>query len=230
MARAPLRLAKPPSSAPQSFTWDPAMVLWVEQLIKRSWKKVKRHVRLTGPVRETRLNTLLRRELLEELDRMVKRGIPSFVTVITSSEEVPDYKGSLVENKPDLVVRVDSYKQQWNALFIECKVLSRSATLSSYGVQGMARFVNGKYAWTMTHAMMLGYCVGPDHIAKKARPSLDSYLKRSNLRRSLINTGACDLGAKLSSQLVVTEHKRSFKLGGHSFNNLKLRHMWLQAR
>lgn len=206
------------------------MVLWVEHLIKRSWKRVRPHVHLKGPVRETKLNTLLRREMLKELEKLVAKGNQSFFTIVTSSEEVPDYMGSIVENKPDLVVRIDSYRHQWNALFIECKVLSKSATISAYGVDGMARFVKGKYASTMTHAMMLGYCVGPDQLASNARSSLDRYLSRSKLKRSLVNTSACDLGSKAARHLVVTEHKRSFKLGSHAFKNIKLRHMWLQAR
>lgn len=233
MASGPVRLARPPQQTPGSFTWDPAMVLWVERLIERSWKRVRQYVRLKGPVRETKLNTLLRREILKELDKLEAKGNQSFFTMVTSSEEVPDYKGSLVENKPDLVVRIDSYRHQWhrwNALFIECKVLSKSATLSAYGVDGMTRFVKGKYAWTMTHAMMLGYCVGPDHLANNARSSLDRYLSRSKLKRSLINTSACDLGSKAKRHLVVTEHERAFKLGSHAFQNIKLRHMWLQAR
>ena len=117
-------------------------------------------------------------------------------------------------------------------LFVECKVIGvRRKRVPLYVGNGMARFLDGDYAWAMNGAVMVGFVLGG-----QALPGdLNAYFRHPRAARSSMR---CRPGAGLSrptwtnnspelSAVHVSEHSRRFSIEGAVPGNIELAHMWL---
>lgn len=92
--------------------------------------------------------------------------------------ELEDYRGEELEKRPDITFRPTGRatnlpgKRHWG-LFCECKRVGPNRTAVIYCKDGLVRFIEGKYAWAVSIAMMIGYaCDGyvlPDTIDKHVK-------------------------------------------------------------
>lgn len=101
------------------------------------------------------------RHLLSELAKYFD-PVPAF----NSQVGALDYLGQKLKYKPDITFRrnyTESGMSVLNScLFVEAKLVDRTKTMGNYCGDGLMRFVEGKYAWAVPQAMMLGYVRSSD--------------------------------------------------------------------
>jgi hypothetical protein len=138
-----------------------------------------------------------------------------------------------VDNKhpdkmPDIFfdLRRDQYsiRSDQDGLFVECKPIdSRHAIASCYCKEGLARFVNGDYAWAMQDALMVGY-VEAQYSFEKLASVLDSQESKSNLKTS-------DHSGTGKYMIYLSNHRREFEWPesrGQACTIL-VAHLWLRC-
>ncbi|MCB9796151.1 MAG: hypothetical protein H6741_25930 [Alphaproteobacteria bacterium] len=85
-----------------------------------------------------------------------------------------------IDKMPDLVFRLVNHDGQWpadRAWYVEAKPVVKGEGLkSSYGREGICRFVEGDYAWTMPSGLMLGYAGAERSVTE----TLHRWLKRES--------------------------------------------------
>jgi len=80
------------------------------------------------------------------------------VTCISRGRESINYDGSKLEKRPDLSIHLTSRFSRLS-LVVECKLLDskNKKSIDLYCDQGLARFIDGQYAWYAREAFMLAY-------------------------------------------------------------------------
>jgi hypothetical protein len=109
-------------------------------------------------------------------------------------------------------------------LFIECKVIDTGRVMSKYVQQGLARFVDGTYAWAVPVALMVAYVHGDYALPH----TLHAYLK--NRKRDdgqpLMSTMSLRDEPNLP-EIYSTIHERPFSyLGGGVPGPVRVDHLW----
>jgi hypothetical protein len=167
------------------------------------------------------------------------RGHPSgfratlFQSVVRGPE-VMSYDGLQVKKKPDLVVRLCSRRTTsiplpaYRALFVECKIVDGSHPISDYGKKGLARFVDGRYAWSMPSAMMIAYTRGDYSVAG----SLSGFLEKHRGKADPYRTRSLPAEVKaLGGAVFVSKHGRAwtFPKTNRSPGPIVVLHLWLST-
>ena len=224
--------SKPPERQRKPISWDPKLLHAIEGDIRKAWRAVRRvKVASARPAREVPLNRALRLRLVQ-LYETRRQKIGGNLVIVTSGEEVPDADFTGEEKKPDLLIRLNTLqvKSTWDALFIECKVVKNERSMGEYGREGILRFVDGRYAWSMNHALMLAYCVKPDVSSRKALNFIESHLQRSHKLRGyrIDRCHWCPSVAHVKRDVVVTALSRKAFKTKRPLGNFNLRHLWLE--
>ena len=153
-----------------------------------------------------------------------------FYETLDRGNELEDYRGEELEKRPDITFRPTGRatnlpgKRHWG-LFCECKRVGPKHTAATYCKKGLVRFIEGKYAWAVSIAMMVGYaCDGYDlpdtidtHFQRKNSPTYDRTTER------LEPVGQ-------SSQAWVSIHERRWTYTGADGGvpgPIAVRHVWL---
>jgi hypothetical protein len=166
-------------------------------------------------------------------DKMVAGFDRQVFTVGTRGAELQNFDGTRRDMKPDLLigfverpsVRVPT--QDW--LFIECKPVGPDHdVVKNYCRKGIARFIRGEYAWTMTDALMVGYASRGFEL----RTTLKDALKNGGQEFCLLSAPReCSRTERtlFSNVVYITKHGRAFAYveTGEASPPLKLRHVWL---
>ena len=136
---------------------------------------------------------------------------------------VEDYTGNFIEKKPDLTIKLSKPLplSPNKGLFFECKPLG---SISNYfGKNGLERFCDGRYAWAMTHAGMIGY------VQRQTSP-----MTAKEAIEKKVNTGELILEKHYADPMAtyhpiwVTVHARNFVLtNGQKPGPIVIRHLWL---
>lgn len=90
-----------------------------------------------------------------------------------------------LEKKPDLTfklvgsIRSHVRNRTNDGLFVECKLVdtNNSKTVAGYCLSGIARYINGEYAWAMQNAMMIAYSKS---VTPSVFPQVEKYLTKNN--------------------------------------------------
>lgn len=175
------------------------------------------------------------RRLRTRLNEMLSLGQPVpgfncriFETVVVGNEE-ENAAGTELEKRPDLTIRRSGehplgVQRGENALFIECKVVDRTRTMKRYVPDGLARFVDGRYASAVSIGLMVAYVDG----AYSLPGTLEQYLRRKDCPCPAPVTrrgGASQRGVH------VTSHARTWPYpDGGAPGAVRVGHLWVTAR
>lgn len=175
----------------------------------------------------------LQKQLIELLNTSEVRGFTAaaFAPPIRG-QEIEDYSGKEKEKRPDLTfLRLAARPiSNHNAQFYECKIIGRGRTVDDYHKNGIMRFVDGRYAWGMSHAGMIAYVSPPP--PSVASTALEGYWNKNQEGMSLegVPTRALELDARSSPSIVVSVHARKFPSSDClTPGDITVRHLWLSA-
>lgn len=130
---------------------------FIAEVLVRAWQDLlARHGATLRHGGETEVNDLMASRLNNLLDTdPIWRGLASSVT---RGSEALSHDGCHLENRPDLSIHLTRRNPNF-PLTVECKLIDqpKRKTVDLYCRQGLARFVNGKYAWAAREAFMLAY-------------------------------------------------------------------------
>ncbi len=177
-------------------------------------------------LRETLEDRVRNRELVDGFDDQL-------VECVTSAEEVRDYSGRELKKKPDMIVKLvgmpANTRPSQYGIFIECKpVDSKHKPVDCYCLLGIQRFVDGRYAWAMQEAMMIGYTAGDDEPVETLSIALPKCKERM---LPIGEPKSCGLSNPPNAiPTAITRHSRSFSYveTGTSAPDIELRHVWLR--
>lgn len=134
------------------------------------------------------------------------------------------------DNMPDLTFRLAGElgrPRPFRAVFVECKVLDGGRGVNLYCKNGIRRFVDGKYAHRMSHAMMLGYVLDG---SSKIPDDLDDYFLRGRSDCAVdCKPNASYMASYLSPpgyDIYITTHSRPYD---SECAGIDLHHLWLEA-
>lgn len=115
----------------------------------------------------------------------------------TSYDQMPDLTFRMVQSAP-------GEDADESALFVEAKLVSAEERCRQYVVEGLYRFVSGKYAPRVTFGMMLGYAT-PDYNDPSAR--LREYYVRATSPEAL-QCRAVVVPSNIHDECLASEHQR----------------------
>jgi hypothetical protein len=216
------------------------VLLVVEEAIRVAWEILKERPPagfdiltagegiLNHHLRETLQDYVWNRQLVEGFDGRQ-------IACVTSAEEVRDYSGRELKKKPDMIVKLvgmpAGVQPSQFGIVIECKPVDKKHTpVSCYCGLGIKRFVDGRYAWAMQEAMMIGYIAHEDDPVSTLSDALDK------CRGNVLPIGKptfCPLSiTKGDVRTVITRHSREFHYVGSDAKapEILLRHIWLRKR
>lgn len=233
-------LGTPPRGSVIYPAWNPGFIKVVDQALSKAWHDL---VDNDASVLETKDEDIITDCLLNNLTNLRRRSeIPgfndAFFSLPSRDAKLPDCDGNSIDQMPDITIRLAKCRSgiaddRHDALFFECKVLDPSRGLDSYRVDGIDRFLSGRYAWRMPHAGMLAYVFDRrDTIPTNA---LITYSKRKNkgitiaehLRLLGLPTKVVCASTPLVSEIAMTEHDRLAPVVDGKTFAISLRHMWL---
>jgi len=139
----------------------------IRTALRHAWSVVRDHDSLNklATASEPQITTVLQfalNELLDDESEPVPGFSSNYFETIERGAEVVNYNGTRLEKRPDLRFRLQGRIPRVSdrthyGLFVECKLLDSSHPLRLYGSNGIRRFVNGDYAWAMSHGLLLAY-------------------------------------------------------------------------
>jgi hypothetical protein len=203
----------------------------VEEAICVALERIFAEDHLPRPFDEVKVNT----RLAARLNQMLAIGgpVPAFncrvFETVVRGGEVENAEGTELEKRPDLTVRragdhPPGVDRAENALFVECKVIDKDRTMKRYVPDGLLRFVDGRYAASVTIGLMVGYVDG-----RYALPTtLRDYLDREGCP---CPSRVVARSAPSSRGVYVTTHDRhTVYPGAGSRGSIHVSHLWVAAR
>lgn len=153
------------------------------------------------------------------------------------SAQFMSYDGSHIKKSPDLVLRLKALRaglpaslNLYDGIFIEAKLLTQTATLGDYGKDGILRFVNGEYAWAMSHCLMLAYVRTEQTLPEALTEHLDRNQQANMKAYGVISPPAGCPASRGSPRVHITKHARPWKYPiGTQPGGIEIRHLWLTA-
>jgi hypothetical protein len=141
-----------------------------------------------------------------------------FFERVTRQHECDSFDGSLQKQRPDLFFGIrpdDTFRtriqsDQWG-VFAECKPVDVNHFAGSdYCEKGLARFIEGEYAWAMQEALMVAYARDQRAIASHLAPAMATRA-HLHLQNTVIPLSgeSCDSGT-YHEALHVSRHARPF--------------------
>ncbi len=217
-----------------------AIYLIVEDALRVSWQRLKSRINPRIDIRSADEDDVTHDFYQVILDEVFNKGfVEGFdvehFSIVTREAKLRNYNGEHLDKMPDLLVgmagRTESdlrYRSQdW--LFIECKPIDADHSVGvHYGAKGIARFIRGDYAWTMTSALMVGYA-GSGYTLD---PKLEETLRRRGKEFEVMEMPKfCPHTSKSfgGDPVCTTKHKRTFQYqeNGKPAPQIALRHLWL---
>lgn len=218
-----------------------AMFLIVEEALRFSWQRLKSHANPRIDIRTADEDEVTHNLFEMIFDEVFDKGLvdgfdEEHFSVVTRETKLRNYNGAHLDKMPDLMVRVagrttsDFHHRSQDWLFIECKPVDADHTVGvHYGAKGIARFIPGDYAWTMTSALMVGYASSRYAIDPKL---IETLQKRTKEFEVLEMPKACLMTAhqtNCNAPVYSTIHRRTFSYAEN--NNvappIQIRHLWL---
>lgn len=222
--------------------WPKVLVEKVDAALCMAWDRVRHHhpnVIATGD--EDRITDQLKTELVA----LRKANTPAGFNEATFQLPVRDAKlrdgsGTSIDTTPDLTLylngsRMGAEDQQFDALFFECKVLTKGKGLHLYDKKGMGRFTSGWYAAKMPHAGLIAYALDgkftcpmtslTPYLTTKARKSTKTNAQLLRCRRPPAKVLAAP--GPMAADIAETVHGRLIRRARSPVPDIALRHLWL---
>ena len=235
-------LGQPPQEPTVYPAWKRALVVAVDQALCAAWNMVLAN---HADAVVTKDEDLITNALLEELTHIRRAGYVSGFTsalfgVPSRDAKLPDCHGVSIDQMPDITIRLAICRHgiaddRHDALFFECKVLDGSRGLDNYRVDGVDRFISGRYAWRMPHAGMLAYVF--DRSASTPTQALTRYCKRMNDGLPISDhmrliSGPDEVGSSTpphASEISMTVHDRVAPVIDGETSPIAIRHLWFTS-
>ena len=160
--------------------------------------------------------------------------VPGFTADIYETldrgNELEDYRGKELEKRPDMTFRPTGRasnlpgKRHWG-LFCECKRIGPTNVAATYCKQGLVRFIEGKYAWAVSVAMMIGFARDGYTLPE----TIDKHFRRKNSPTYNRRKDKLEPAGQ-PSQAWVSVHERSWTYVGDTGGApgpISVRHIWL---
>jgi hypothetical protein len=153
-------------------TLDSAHMEIILELLQKAYQEIKtEYPTRVATAPENAVNSLMVARLnhLIQDDPLAKQ----LVRAISRGSEVTSYDAQHIEKRPDIQISLTSRVHLF-PLIVECKLLDepQRKTTKLYCQNGLARFINGEYAWTDSEAIMLAYVRDGSFIATQLHPFL----------------------------------------------------------
>lgn len=146
--------------------------------------------------------------------------------------EMVNFNGSKLEKRPDMPLTLRMRNGNF-PLIAECKIINHpnSQTTKRYCDEGVARFIQGDYAWAEQEGIMLAYVRDGESVDSKLIPHLHAHSAKS-LDPYLTLSGPI-LVKEIHPTAHMSEHQRSFQyldvVNGTEPGPISLWHLWLTA-
>lgn len=221
-------LGLPPKRPQEPFpAYDDDIIRKIEEAICVAWNHLVKSSALDlKTAAEKEITAALQECIIDVLNCGCVEGfVPEIFQQPTRDASVRDYSGKYLEKKPDLAFFVMSAQplSANKGLFFECKPIGNVATY--LGDNGLGRFCDGRYAWAMPHAGMIGY------VQRKTAPLSAKEAIEGNAAAGTL-TVQSHYGDKAASYhpIWVSIHARNFILqNGAPPGSITIRHIWLNA-
>ncbi len=145
-----------------------------------------------------------------------------------------DFKGKTI-TQPDFALKPRNNPNPgmdagYYAIFVEAKVIGKAhQQTSDYFIEGVERFLDGRYAWAMPHGLMLAYVRTGQVMFDALRDYLNGkgHVARFNVKQLPVFAKPPNRGPKVC----VTVHTRkwSYDKRPGTPGDIELRHLWLQT-
>jgi hypothetical protein len=145
-----------------------------------------------------------------------------------------NYNGRKINKAPDIIIRLQQPRagiyEPLYGIFVESKIVDRGRSFcKEYCKDGLQRFVDGDYAWTMRDAVMAAYV----RIRKPYPDSLAKCLSVSTGKKDPYHTRQPPTPTTLtiaSGPVCTTRHHRPWRFHDtdHDPGPIRLWHLWLQ--
>lgn len=220
-------LGLPPVRPQEPFqAFDDEIVQKIEQAICVAWQLLAASKRLDlATASEKAITAALQESIIDVLNNDYVAGfVPEVFQQPTRDASVADYSGKYLEKKPDLTFFISSATplSANKGLFFECKPIGNIGTY--LGQDGLQRFCDGRYAWAMPHAGMIGY------VQRKTVPLTAEQAIQANVTDGTLVVESHGDAAAAYHPIWVSVHRRNFTLlNGNASGSITVRHIWLKA-
>lgn len=176
---------------------------------------------------EDELSTKLVEILNYKLQHDTVKGFKNnaFQDVVRDGKQSTATAGSY-DQMPDITFRMiqfgDNEDRSESGLFVECKLVSKKGGCSEYVVEGMHRFVSGRYAPQMGYGLMLGYTTKQFN---NPVDNIDDYFKSATKKESIKCKAALEK-SDLHNSCFVSSHTRAKPCA----KNFGIFHIWLECK
>nr|MDA3791629.1 hypothetical protein [Desulfobacula sp.] len=142
-------------------------ILLLCNVIKKAWLLLEENPP-SGFSLESAYEDVITRELVEIIENVLRQSgeVGGFNSAmfgrVTRGQEITNFNKEHPDKMPDIFFDLKrdrlSILSNQDGLFVECKPVDKNHHVwSCYCKHGLARFVNGDYAWAMQDALMVGY-------------------------------------------------------------------------
>jgi hypothetical protein len=155
------------------------------------------------------------------------------VSSVSLAQESHTFDGTSLEQRPDLSLRLKVAPNPNFSVVVECKLIDpvSQKSVGLYCGEGLAKFLDGRYAWAWREGFMLGYVRDTSTLDGNLKPYLDKYQKRTP---DPYATTDLPVSVKRGShQLRRSTHERSFVYPKRYPNlpgPIALWHLWLYGK
>jgi hypothetical protein len=219
-------LGTPPKRLDLSFpAYSDEIIKTVETAICAAWFLLKKSATLNlNTANETQITAALQDSIIDVLNFGCVDGFfPEIFNQPVRDASVVDFTKVWHEKKPDLTFSIHTVSPlaSTRGIFFECKPIGNITNY--FGMDGLLRFCDGRYAWAMPHAGMIGY------VQRKTEPltaktAISDEISSNNL--SVLSE--YDDSRPDYYTLHVSEHDRPFTLiNGKAPGSIRIRHLWL---
>lgn len=227
-------LGKAPGALQSNPKWHKTLLEAAEAAICLAWARLKDK---SDAAIRAKDEDKITNELLKELRYIRKNGdvarfTPEVFGMPTRDSKIESFDGDSIDQMPDITIYPANPREivaddTQDALFYECKVLDRSRNLNQYRKDGIDRYLDGRYAWAMSHASMIAYVFERTNTCPVS--SLRSYFKRRLNGIYVAELVGCseppikitEAPGTNASDVALTRHKRK------RLSPIELRHLWL---
>jgi hypothetical protein len=215
------------------------MILSIENALRIAWSRINADAKskpILNTGNEDEITALIQSELEELRHSKSAAGYHESVFAMTErGSELISYNANHIKKSPDLIFRLKSKRPGlpprlniYDGIFVECKLITKSATVNDYVQNGLQRFVDGEYAWAVQQGLMMAYV----RTTQDLPTTLDDYFvkhKTANNFNLISNLVACNLSIA-SPKVFTSKHGRSWTYPSTtSPGDIDVRHIWLNV-
>ena len=215
------------------------MILSIENALRIAWNRINADVTFK-PILDTgnedSITTLIQSELEDLRHSMTAAGYHESIFAMTErGGEYINYNADHIKKSPDLIFRIKTKRSGlvprmniYDGIFVECKLITKTATVNDYVQNGLQRFVDGEYAWAVKQGLMMAYVRTPQELPA----TLDDYFikhKTSNHFNLVSNLDVCS-HSPAKPKVFTSQHGRNWAYPTKgSPGDIDIRHIWLNV-